>query len=269
MKKFWLLMLALACVAPAATLAGHHEGEQEGEHKEMAGDMAEMEAWVAANQPGSEHEVLQRMVGEWTYTTSGPMGESEGTMHAESIFDGRYVLHHWKGSFMGQDFEGHGVDGYDTMQGKYVSGWIDNFSTGVMTSHGECANEDCTEMVSWSKAMGPNGEMQKSKSHFAWNGDDSFTMTMYMVPEEGDPVEQMTLVGTRVEGEAHADMEAAEAEMEAAEGEMEAAEAEMEAAEAEMEAAEAEAEEAMEEAEEAMEEASEVIEEAAAAGEDE
>lgn len=200
MRKVFVWMLAFACMVPVVALAGHHEGEHEGE-KEMASDpAAEMEAWLAANEPGAEHEVLQRLVGDWTYTTSGEMGETEGTMHAESIFDGRYVLHHWQGSFMGQDFEGHGVDGYDKMQGKYVSGWIDNFSTGVMTSHSECVNEDCTEMKSWSESMGPDGKMHKSKTHTTWDGDDSFTMTMYMVPDEGDAVETWRLTATRAEG---------------------------------------------------------------------
>ena len=262
MRKYCVMLLALACVAPAVVMADHHESE-DAKH-DMGDHMAEMEAWMAANQPGEHHEVLQRMVGEWTYTTTSPMGEaSEGTMHAKSIFDGRYVMHHWNGSFMGQEFEGHGVDGYDTMLGKYTSGWIDNFSTGVMTSKGECTNDDCSEMVSWSKSAGPDGKMHKSKTHTTWNGNDSFTMKMYMVPEEGDAIEQMTLVANRVEGDAHADMMDAKADMAEAEAEMAEAEAEMAEAEAEMAEAEAEVESAMAEAEGMKAEAEAAMEEAA------
>lgn len=253
MRKLFMTLLAVICMAPALALADHHEA-QEGKEEMAASEgaaadhMAEMEAWMAANQPGPEHEVLQRMVGDWTWTSTSPMGESsEGTMHAESIFDGRYVLHHWKGSFGGMDFEGHGVDGYDTMKGEYVSGWIDNFSTGVMTSHGECTNDDCSESVSWSKSTGPDGKVHKSKSHIAWDGADSFTMTMYMVPEEGDPVEQMTIVGTRAEGHDHAKAKGHDhAKMKEAKAEMKEAKAEMKAAEAEMAEAEAKAEAMME-----------------------
>ncbi len=267
MRKYCVMLLALACLAPAVVMADHHEGE-DAKH-DMGDHMAEMEVWMAANQPGEHHEVLQRMVGDWTYTTTSPMGEaSEGTMHAESIFDGRYVLHHWKGSFMGREFEGHGVDGYDTMKGKYVSGWIDNFSTGVMTSKGECTNDDCTEMVTWSKSAGPDGKMHKSKTHVTWNGDDSFTMKMYMVPEEGDPVEQMTLTATRAGGHADAEMKDTYDEMSEAKAEadsaMAEAEAEMDEAKAEMDSAMAEAEGMKAEAEAAMAGAEAEVAEAAA-----
>lgn len=273
MRKLFITLLVVMCMAPALALADHHEaqeGKEEMATEETAADhMAEMEAWMAANQPGPEHEVLQRMVGDWTWTSTSPMGESsEGTMHAESIFDGRYVLHHWNGSFGEMDFEGHGVDGYDTMKGEYVSGWIDNFSTGVMTSHGECTNDDCSESVSWSKSTGPDGKVHKSKSHMAWDGADSFTMTMYMVPEEGDPVEQMTIVGTRAEGHDHAKMKEAKAEMKAAEAEMADAEAEMAEAEATADEAMAEAAEMEAEAEEAMDEAAAAADEAAAAADE-
>lgn len=263
MKKLFVTLLAVVCMAPAMALADHH-GADEGK-EEMA---AEMEAWLEANEPGAEHEVLQRLVGHWTYTTSGEMGESSGTMHAESIFDGRYVLHHWKGSFMDMDFVGHGVDGYDNAQGKYVSGWIDNMSTGVMTSHGECSDGDCTELVTWSKHPGPDGEMMKTKSVATWDGPDSFTMTMYMVPEEGEPVQHMQIVGTRAEGHDHAKMKEAKAEMKAAEAEMADAEAEMAEAEATADEAMAEAAEMEAEAEEAMDEAAAAADEAAAAADE-
>ncbi len=257
MKKICVLMLGVMCLLPLAAWAGD---EPEG--------MDEMAAWMAANQPGEHHEHLGRLVGHWTYTTTGPMGDSEGTMKAKSMFDGRYVMHTWKGQFMGSEFVGHGLDGYDNAKGKYVSAWVDNFSTGIQMSYGKCANDDCTEMVTKSEMMGPDGSTVKQKSHTVWDGNDSFTMKMYMVPDEGDAVEQMTLVATRHvcdETCEHHDehyakkkhmkheMKEAKAEMEA---EMEAAEEAMEEAEGAMEMAQ----EAMEEAEEAMEEAAEAIE---------
>ncbi len=264
MKKLSVLALAMLCLIPGALLAGHHEQAED--------HAAEMEEWVAANMPGEHHEHLGRMVGHWTYTTTGSMGDSEGTMHAKSVFDGRYVMHTWNGSFMGQDFVGHGLDGYDNALGKYVGVWVDNSSTGIQVSHGKCANEECSETVSKSEMTGPDGNMMKSKSHMVWDGNDSFTMTMYMVPEEGDPVEQMTLVATRhdcdenceLHGEHHGDKHAKHA-MKAAEAEMAKVEAEMEVEMEEASEAMAEAEEAMEMAEDAMEDAQEAMEDASEA----
>ena len=278
-KKLSLVALAALCLMPGVVLAGDHE--QDADHD------AEMKAWVAANEMGEHHEHLARLVGHWTYTTSGPTGDSEGTMHAKPVFDGRYVMHTWNGPFMDQEFTGHGLDGYDNALGKYVSVWVDNFSTGIQVSYGKCLNEDCSELGTKSKMMGPDGNMMKQKSHTVWDGNDSFTMKMYMVPEEGDPVEQMTMVVTRHEcdgecehhAEHHADkhmeheQKAAEMEEKAAameaEAEMMEAKAEVMEAKAEMMEAEMEAEaEAMDAAEEAMEEAGEAMEMAEEAMED-
>src|SRR3546814_8456449 len=38
---------------------------------------------------------------------------------------------------MGQPFNGIGFMGYDNVRGKYVASWVDDMSTGLMTSEGD------------------------------------------------------------------------------------------------------------------------------------
>ena len=273
MKKTFVLMLGILCLLPGMALADC--GKDHGEGHEHAA-MDEMAAWMAMSKPGEHHERLAKMAGHWTYTSNGEMGESSGTMYAKKIFDGRFVITTWKGEFGGMDFVGHGLDGYDNIAGKYVSTWIDNFTTGVQVSHGKCADDDCTSTVYKAEMMGPDGNPVKSKTLVTWNDDDTFTLDMYMVPDEGEAKKHMQIVASRAEcdgsckhhkhaakcegdcdhkhhAKAKADMAEAKAEMAEAKAEMAEAEAEMAEAEAEM--AEAEAE--MEEAAEALEEAAE------------
>src|SRR5215207_6026826 len=86
---------------------------------------AEMEAMQKAASPGEPHKRLARMAGDWTMTNkmwmdpSQPPMESSGTMHADVIMGGRYVQSVWSGTFMGQPFEGRGMDGYDNLAKQY------------------------------------------------------------------------------------------------------------------------------------------------------
>ena len=49
---------------------------------------------------------------------------------------GRYLEQRFKGDIMGMPFEGIGYTGYDNVKKQYWGTWMDNMSTGMMTSTG-------------------------------------------------------------------------------------------------------------------------------------
>ena len=57
-----------------------------------------------------------------------------GTMKNELIFDGRYVKCTFDAMMGGMNDMGLEIIGYDLFKNKYVTFWIDNWSTGFATA---------------------------------------------------------------------------------------------------------------------------------------
>jgi Protein of unknown function (DUF1579) len=100
-----------------------------------------MPKWQAFMTPGPEHQVLQNKVGKWNvksamYGFDGSVANSTGTSEFSWLLDGRYLQETATGDMGGMPFQGRGTTAYDNMKKRYVSSWIDNFGTGIMTAEG-------------------------------------------------------------------------------------------------------------------------------------
>ena len=172
--------------------------------KPKAPDMsADMEAMQKAASPGEPQKKLARLAGDWTATTRAwmapgqPPMESPGTMHGEVLMGGRYVEHTWKGSFMGQPFEGRGTDGYDNVGKMYVSSWVDNMGTGIMHMTGTCDApvKVCTYTGDvWDPMSGKKTAM---KQVITWTDDNNFKNEMYGPGPDGKEMKWMEIVAKR------------------------------------------------------------------------
>jgi hypothetical protein len=163
----------------------------------------QMEAMTRAMTPGLPHKHLARLVGSWIFTnkmwvTPGqPPAESSGTMHGETILDGRYVQTVWKGNIMGMAFEGRGMDGYDNVAQKYVSSWVDNMGTGIMYSTGTC--DDAGKVCAYNSDMWDpmTGKKSSMKSVITWVDDNTFTNEMYGNDPSGKEMKMMEITAKR------------------------------------------------------------------------
>ncbi|MBU1100821.1 MAG: DUF1579 domain-containing protein [Bacteroidetes bacterium] len=148
----------------------------------------EEEAWMSYMQPGAEHAMLAKMVGEWKVETKmwmDPMGEpefSEGKSVNEMILGGRYLLQTHSGAItMGMPMEGVGIDAYDNVKKKYISLWMDNFGTGVAYAEGEW-DEEAGGIVCWGTMTDPmTGSDLEYKMVITHHDEDHSQMDMYMV----------------------------------------------------------------------------------------
>src|SRR5687767_7477072 len=82
-----------------------------------------MKKWTEASTPGTQHDVLKGMAGQWKYTSKwwenakATPQESTGTSSMKLILGGRFLQHETKGKAMGMPFEGVGITGYDNLKG--------------------------------------------------------------------------------------------------------------------------------------------------------
>ena len=111
----------------------------------------EMKMMMELAKLNENHKLLAETAGTWSYTVKVWMdpkakpSESTGTATRKAIMDGRYVSGDYSGKFKmpGADgkmtemnFIGMSMDGYDNVKKKFVSGWVDNMGTGIMTLDG-------------------------------------------------------------------------------------------------------------------------------------
>jgi len=100
---------------------------------------------------GDNHKLLADMAGNWNYTVkmmmdpNGKPQESKGTATRKAIMDGRFFVAEHSGKFQmpGPDgkmtdmnFKGMAIEGYDNVKKKFVSSWIDNMGTMILSSEG-------------------------------------------------------------------------------------------------------------------------------------
>lgn len=107
-----------------------------------AQDEQQMEAWQKYMQPGAMHEMMVSWDGEWNEEiTHWMMPGAEPTKSTAScvtrnLMGGRYSESKHVGNFFGMPFEGYGLLAYDNAKKIFISTWIDNMGTGVMTMEG-------------------------------------------------------------------------------------------------------------------------------------
>jgi hypothetical protein len=183
-----LLCLAALALVPLTTLALAQEKKAAPAAMNDDPMMANM---IAYGTPGPAHEILSPKVGKWDLTIKmlQPDGQSDGMSQAKSevewIFDGRFLEETTEGSFAGMPFHGRGLTGYDNYKETYVSTWIDNFSTGVMTSQGSwnAATKTFTHTGEMPDFM--TGTYVASRTTDTMIDADHWTMKMYQPGPDG------------------------------------------------------------------------------------
>jgi len=145
----WATCICLAATAPLAHAQAKTKSTAAAEKSKAAAPVppamdakAMQEMMEKAAALGPQHEQLKKMVGEWNCTVktmmdpSQPPTETKSTAVITSLMDGRYFQEQATGEMMGKPFQGMSITGYDNIMKKYVSTWIDNAGTGIMTSEG-------------------------------------------------------------------------------------------------------------------------------------
>lgn len=118
-------------------------GEKAGQTPSAQDPMMEMMAkWKDMNAKGPEHEKFKKMEGVWSTEMKWWMSpDSEPTVTTgvakfSLILDGRFIEQRYSCDWMGDKYEGLGIEGFDRIKNKYVSIWLDNQCTGVFISEG-------------------------------------------------------------------------------------------------------------------------------------
>ncbi len=192
-----ILARVLICIALACPALAQKDQPGQPSQDEM------MKAYQAAATPGPQHAMLAKSAGSWTCTVKSwmdPAGEpmvSEGTEEAEMIYGGRYLQSHFKGSMMGQPFEGMGLMGYDNVKKKYVGTWLDTMSTGIMPYEGDYDPQKKEIVCHGEFADAGTGQMQTCRLVSRFVNDNQHVFEMWGPDPSGKDVKWMEITYNR------------------------------------------------------------------------
>jgi hypothetical protein len=113
------------------------------------------------------------------------------------IMGGRYIVDETKGEFGGMMFEGRGLTGYDNGQKKFVTTWIDNMGTGIMTGIGDynAAKKQFDFDVTFTDPM--TSKTVKGRSIDRAIDDDHWVMESYQNGPDGKEFKAMEITYER------------------------------------------------------------------------
>jgi Protein of unknown function (DUF1579) len=194
-KIFVALSLFVLCIT--AVYAADKAADKQ---KMMQDMMAKMQAYAT---PGAEQKMMQGMVGSWDSEIkmyedpAAPPTVSKGTSTYTSIMDGRYIREDAEGTFNGMPFHGQGTYGYDNMLKKYVSTWVDNMGTGIMTGSGTSTDGGKTINFTNKGVDIMTGKEANYRSVMHKMSDDQYHFEMYGPGMDGKETKMMEITYNR------------------------------------------------------------------------
>lgn len=131
--------------------------------------------------PQPEHELLQRLAGEWTFERRSVPGEGAepetlgaGTISAEMIGD-FFLVSRSSGNVYGWDYQAHQSLGYDIKGKEFTGEWIDSFIS-YRWVLGGLVDEESGELTLTTSGPGPTGGTMTFRERYRFDSDDSITI---------------------------------------------------------------------------------------------
>lgn len=170
--------------------------------EEPVDSAAQMKAWEAYAAPSEAHKLMADEVGTWNCDMtfwSEPNGKPEKsttTADIKMILGGRYQEAIYKGTMMGQPFEGKSTLAYNNASQEYTTTFIDNMGTGMMVAMGKY-NEAAKSMEFKGEMLNPvNGEKTPYREVYTIVDPKTRKMEMFDV-KNGTEYKSMEIVMTK------------------------------------------------------------------------
>jgi hypothetical protein len=166
-----------------------------------------MKAWIDANSPTKDHEVLKKMAGQWeceiksTMAPGAPTSESKGMMISRVEMEGRYLYGSYRGDMHGMKFTGLALWGFNNGSKKYECTWIDSVSTGQFRTEGtlDAAGKVLTLTGTYVDPM--SGKSKNVRQVYEFTEDGKYTSKFYETGPDGKEFLGMEMSCVRRSGE--------------------------------------------------------------------
>lgn len=205
MTKRTSVLVGLVATLAVALLVSTTVVSQEQQQQMTPEQQEQMQRWEEYGKPGKPHALFKTYAGKWEaegkwwMTPDAEPMISAGKAEMTPMFDGRYMMTNYEGDFMGQPFEGRGIDAYDNMRKEYLSVWFDNMGTGILYQTGKASNNGKTITYTGTHPDPGTGELKKpTKMVTHFESPDRIVMEMYENVGKSDEFKMMEIVYKRV-----------------------------------------------------------------------
>ncbi len=164
-----------------------------------------MKNWQTYMMPGNVHKMIASWSGKWNGEVTMWMapGAPPQTSKSEAVnkmaMGGRYQISNHTGNMMGMPFEGMSTLAYDNAKKAFISTWIDNMGTGIMTLEGTW--DDATKTINFmGKTVDPSdgtGKEVAVRETFKVMDNDHQMMEMYTTAADGSEFKTMEIKFSR------------------------------------------------------------------------
>jgi hypothetical protein len=163
----------------------------------------QQEAWMSYMTPGNFHQMIAKDNGTWTADMTmwsapdSPAVKTTGMVENSMILGGRYQQSKHTSSMWGMPFEGISTTGYDNAKKKFVSTWVDNMGTGIMTMEGTYDSTTRTMKLE-GKCFDPaTGKDCTMREEFTYVDDNTQKMQMFTTSGGVKEFKNMEMTFTR------------------------------------------------------------------------
>jgi len=170
--------------------------------EEPVDSAAQMKAWQEYATPGNPHKMMADEVGTWNcdmtfwYEPNGKPEKANSVAVIRMILGGRYQESDYKGTMMGQPFEGKSTLAYNNASEEYTTTFIDNMGTGMMVAMGKY-DESKKSMELKGEMVNPvNGKKTPYREVYTIVDPKTRKMEMYDV-KNGAEYKSMEIVMTK------------------------------------------------------------------------
>lgn len=199
------LVALVVLVAVSAFVTARVVSDDKGQPSDpmQSEEWKEMEKkYEEAGRVGPHHKHMEPFIGEWNAECKYWMGPGEPmTSKASSsnrwIMDGRFVQLDYKGEWQGKTFTGMSIMGYDNIQKKYYSTWIDSMSTSLYVQSGACDESGKTFTFEGEAPCPITSGMKKHKTVYKVISKDKHVFEMYEPGPDGQMAKNMEITYTR------------------------------------------------------------------------
>ena len=159
-----------------------------------------------SSNPGPKHKLLAPLEGQWKavstfwWSKGAKPQKSEALVKRSWILGDRFIKEEYSDKSEDYPFEGIGVTGYDNIQKKFTSSWIDTMGTGISRSLGI---EDKSGKVITFTGTAPDpsaGKVLPYKSVLTIVDKDTTKFELYMKNKSGEEFKSLDIVYKRQKG---------------------------------------------------------------------
>lgn len=141
---------------------------------------------------------MKGMDGKWNFVLKANDGtEAKGVSIMKIECGGLWLVSDFKCEMGGQPFQGKGLDGYDPVKKKYVTVWVDSYTTAPMLFEGKFDESGKVLTMTCEAPMGEESTPSTWRSVSKFVSNDEHIFEMFVKPKGGEEKSLMVVTYKR------------------------------------------------------------------------